>query len=862
MTSFLRRSGPGLLLVLLAYLLLVLPLPTLFRSLGAWLVLGMPGFVLAWGLYDDEALPARVFLGFSGAIALATLLLLALHALPGPLTAPVLLGSAAVLNLALLSWFGSGGSADRADQADQAKAHTTTRAAGWAELLLVLVLVLVAAGLRLVNLNASELQGDEARATLLAVGVLEGQPDVLLVHKKGPVEILLPAGPLVALGALNESVARLPFALAGVAVVLGAYAAALALFATEGRRVGVAAGLIAAAALTVDGFMVAFSRIVQYQSVLVLMQLGALYLCWRFFAGAERWVRDLVGAAVLASVALLAHYDGIYVLPALALLVLAGLWRRRWGLAGWLAGLGLPLATGLILTGSFYLPFARHERFARTAGYLFDRAGRGDETMLVFYNNLRPYFLLGSFYNTQFQMTWLGIALLAILLCWLPLYLRPRLLGWLLAAMLLAGALLAVYDPDRFMLGPEREDGNWALALFLPAALGLILSPATPMSVRVLTLWFGGAFLAHAFVIARPQTHFYTIDVPAALILGIGCARLAEWLRLNRLGLVRLPFAAAGLGLFALALPYMALVYVRQFPPYQLTFPQGRPDIYRASYDDQVPQRSGYFGFPHGSGWKTVGDLYRQGVLHGDYNSNEEELVTGWYTRGAFRCNSKPVYYFIARRPRDAQDVPLQEIAEDYRLYGYVLRGDEPVLDIYTRLPVDVPQVFRDDEHAAAFDRWPIRGFPTLRSLHETLPQFRLGTPWQQGLVLRGYDQDYAEIGPGERVTLSLYWQASQPIAPGYELRLEVLDQAGNLVGTARTHCGVHPLEKWHNNRLANRAFTFSHDPALPPGLYRLRATFVNPTSGEHIPLADGSPAFEFAELRLSGQPVARGTAR
>jgi 4-amino-4-deoxy-L-arabinose transferase-like glycosyltransferase len=848
-TTQLRRYWPVVALLLLASLLLApgLGLPTSLAGLAAWAVLGAPGFLLAWRLYDDEDALARVWLGLCGALALASLLLLALHALPGPLPAWLLVGSCLVLSLlVLLVPGGSDGKGERA---------TSDARLG---LLALAAILVVAAALRLPNLNASELQGDEARALLMAVGVLEGQAEVLLVHKKGPVEILLPAGPLVALGEVNEGAARLPFALAGIATTLGAYLVARRMFAAEGRALAATAGLIAAAIVAVDGFLIAFSRIVQYQSVLVLMSLAALYLCWRFYAGEGRWARDLICAAALASVGLLAHYDGIYVLPSLALLLLAGLWRRRWGPRGWALGLGLPLLTGLVLTGSFYLPFALHERFARTAGYLFDRAGQGDESALVFYNNLPAYYLLGSFYNTEFQMTWLGLALLACVLCWLPLYLRPRLLGWVLAGALLAGVLTMVYQGERFALGEERDDGNWALALFLPAALGLVLSPATPMALRTLVLWFGCAFLAHSFVIARPQTHFYTMDVPGALLIGLGCARLAAWLRAQRLGLARLPLAAAGLSLFALAVPYMHIVYVRQTPPYQLTFPEGRPDIYRARYKDQLPQASGYFGFPHGSGWKTVGDLYRQGLLHGDYNSNEEELVTGWYTRGAFRCNSKPVYYFIARRPRDAQEVPVQEIQEDYRLFGYVLRNNEQVLDIYTRLPVETPQVFRDEEHAQAFDSWTVSSFPTLRSLHETLPQFGLDAAWQQGLLLRGYDLDYAEIGPGQRATFSLYWQAAQPIAPGYELVVELVDEGGRLVGAARAHCGVHPIEKWHNNKLANRAFTISHDPALPPGRYTLRTALVNPQSGERIPLADGAAALAFAQLTMSPQPVAR----
>ncbi len=88
----------------------------------------------------------------------------------------------------------------------------------------VLVLLLLAGYFRLNGLGYSEFQGDEARAMLLAARVIEsGDLGTLLWHKKGPLEVLLPAAG-VKRGNLRESTARLPFALAGLGVVLAGYA--------------------------------------------------------------------------------------------------------------------------------------------------------------------------------------------------------------------------------------------------------------------------------------------------------------------------------------------------------------------------------------------------------------------------------------------------------------------------------------------------------------------------------------------------------------------------------------------------------------------------------------------------------------
>ena len=127
-----------------------------------------------------------------------------------------------------------------------------------------LAAVLVIGGvLRLGNLGYAEFHGDEARAVLRAAAVIQGYDDVLLLHKKGPAEILLPSATFALAGRVTETTARLPFALAGLTALVAVY--------LLGRRMfGPLAGWAAAMLLAVDGYAVAFSRIVQYQSIVIL----------------------------------------------------------------------------------------------------------------------------------------------------------------------------------------------------------------------------------------------------------------------------------------------------------------------------------------------------------------------------------------------------------------------------------------------------------------------------------------------------------------------------------------------------------------------------------------------------------------
>jgi hypothetical protein len=84
-----RLSATGYRLLPLAWVLahlLLLPLPPEWRNLGALVLLLLPGALLALLLFRHEADALLLaFLGLCGGLALWALLLLALHALPGPL---------------------------------------------------------------------------------------------------------------------------------------------------------------------------------------------------------------------------------------------------------------------------------------------------------------------------------------------------------------------------------------------------------------------------------------------------------------------------------------------------------------------------------------------------------------------------------------------------------------------------------------------------------------------------------------------------------------------------------------------------------------------------------------------------------
>jgi hypothetical protein len=214
-----------------------------------------------------------------------------------------------------------------------------------------------------------------------------------------------------------------------------------------------------------------------------------------------------------------------------------------------------------------------------------------------------------------------------------------------------------------------------------------------------------------SFFIDVPNTHYYTMDVPAALLIALALGQV--WQISHRVQITGVVLGRglllAGVCLVLLTLPYLFIVYVRQVPEYQRSFPAARPALYRASYGDGLPI-GGYFGFPHRDGWKVIGELYREEVLQGSYSSNQKERMTAWYTRGAPRCSPGPDYYFLARG--QSYVVP-----EGYALWGYVVVGNRRTMDIYSREPVATPHGYELDNYRRAFDTRVVPDFPLMGGL-------------------------------------------------------------------------------------------------------------------------------------------------
>lgn len=322
----------------------------------------------------------------------------------------------------------------------------------------ILGLMVTTAVFRFVNLGYSEFQGDESIVMQRAAAILLGDTNEFFLHQKGPMEILLPLGLWQLAGELTEFWARLPFAWASFLIVGAIYVLAKKWF---GPRVG----LLAALLLAIVGFAVAFGRIVQYQSLVMLWTTLALIQLTDYRENGRS--NHLFLASLFLAGGLLAHYDAVLIVPAAVWLVGQRLYRTK--VMPWRGLIGATVLGGVLL-GSFYLPFFTNPNFGRTGQYLLQ--GR-----------------LGGGADGSGLLSWSGTAV------------------WQMATF---------YNSTYFIFG---------LILLLLSGLSLLMRRQRGM---VAVLHFFAPLLFYLFIVADPRTHVYTFFPGGVILAAYGAVAIYE----------------------------------------------------------------------------------------------------------------------------------------------------------------------------------------------------------------------------------------------------------------------------------------------------------------------------------------------
>ncbi len=398
--------------VLVAHLLLIVPAspPAVAAAAAFVLLIAAPGLLLASLLMNDaqEPLPAAEWIsyGIGGGFGAGTLTVLLVGLLPGPLNRLLLLAACdgLLLVLFLLLW-----RQRRHHASSPAPLVGSTQHLRWAAL--GGLLVLLVAGTRLANLGYSQLQGDEATPIVRAEGFVQDHENAVFLQPRGPLDMMIPAGIMVLSGSRTELALRLPFALANATVTLAVWSLGAAL-------AGSPVGWLGALLYALDGYAVAFGRVMHYESVILLVTTAAVLALYRAVdrqrqRGSEASIGGYLRVtALLAATGLLSHYDGSLILLLGAYLLFV-LWREGMA-AGKLGRLLLaPTALALALTIPFYAAFVLNPNFADTLGRysqsLVEESGMLVNSLLYFAESTALYYGPLGFYFMAFTL-WLAAA--------------------------------------------------------------------------------------------------------------------------------------------------------------------------------------------------------------------------------------------------------------------------------------------------------------------------------------------------------------------------------------------------------------------------------------------------------------------
>ena len=832
---------------LLAHLLLIpAGLPLAVQGLAVFvLTVAVPGALLVeWLVGRSEAPPTaweQILYALAAGYGISVMTMLGLSFLPGPLARwQTFVGFDVIIMVLALGLFVT--TRRRTHAAPDtifpdADWFTVDSRWIWAG---ILTLLLVGGFFRFTNLDYSEYQGDEARAALRAAAILQGYDDVLLIHKKGPTEILLPTAVYSLSGNLTEQTARFPFAVANLAALF-------AVFLLGWRMFHPVAGWSAALFFALDGYFIGFSRIVQYQSIVFLVSILVVLILYRLVTHPKAIGRYLTLASILLATGLLSHYEAALAgLPAAFLLAVLVWQNRARGaqILGATVGAG---AVGVLMLAAFYVPFVRHPNFSATYTYLADRRMGGQFP----YNNLADFFLRTTVYSTSYYVLILIVLTVIALAIAYGRALGSR-LGGALGALLMGIMALTFMQPAWLIIG--GTDLTF-LAFALPIGVAIFL-PRMSIAERTLWLWFGVGMLLAIFFTEKPRTHVYTFFLPWLLLCGWAIAQL--WRAVHQ---VTNPRAAAVVGsvvgaIFILVAGNYAYWYFIQNETEVLrTWETWHPAGYLNFYDE--PDNKAIFGFPLANGWKVVGDLYEEGIISGDYETNEKEAwVPAWYTRGQFRCGRSADWYFEIDNlePWDSGD---QAQMEHFLRHGFAKWGvveinatDRMVIyqrtgaqsDMPTQEPADGLPRYKLDEFINTFDRNSQPFFPLTYPTVNNDIAYPLHINFGDRIWLEGYDLAYdAPLEPGDTMRLTLYWRAQEPIWDSWKVFNQVYFGDSPMIAQRDGYpvCDSRETWRWDPGELITDVYDIPINADAPDGLYPLYTGLYLEATGERLPVLD-----------------------
>lgn len=448
------------------------------------------------------------------------------------------------------------------------------------------LILILASILRLINLGYSDFQGDEIKALFLPEA---GQSisDFLLTQRKGPIQFLVTyLLKIIDPSYSHEFLIRLPFALAGILAVYFFYKFIRSEF---NERLAFYASFF----LATNGFFVAFSRIVQYQSFVILFMIMALYYFGLASKDKSYNYKGLYLGFVFWALSVLSHYDGVFIAPYVLYLLFR--WSKlqvfnfrevygKFTLTKPIKHLLLSGFIALVLVLIFYVPFVFNIDPGTKSywqGRLSGTGGKISSSRYLF-SVYQPIYVV-HIYTLLF--------------------------------------VFGFVESIRRFIGVEMLLSIFKAKFRVWATIVLLLVKDYFQKLVALNLWFLIPFIFMEALVNIPGTHIYTYLLPLFIYLGLGIL-LIEKLAYMLFRHISYVISFAGVSvIFAFIFLQSYVIFV----DHAVEYPWTSEKFFIWEFPEPTPVfHLSMFGFPYYRHWEEIGDFVENGEAYIPCPANKE----------------------------------------------------------------------------------------------------------------------------------------------------------------------------------------------------------------------------------------------
>jgi len=485
-------------------------------------------------------------------------------------------------------------------------------------LIALTILIIFGSVLRITNLGYSDYQGDEIKAFFNPAE--DGDYiQFLLDQRKGPNQFIV-TGFLKGItnNFDNYFLTRLPFALAGIVSIYIFYL-------ITKRITNERLSIIATIFFVTNGFLVAFSRIVQYQSFVILFGLLGIYL-YQIYRDKQQF-KFIYLSFVSFAISILFHYDGVFFGIPVFIYFLQDFLKAKKNTTNFKKSFylhtGGAVTSFLAILLTFYIPFILNIS-EKTLAYWGGRLS-GEVSSKI----SSSYYLFTVYQPIYAVHFYVLLSVIGLFLIFLPILQK----------------LFQKNLPKNFPI--------------LTIDQGML----------IVFIWTLIPFIFMEGLVSIPGTHIYTYLIPIFILMAYGIDFILtqlennEKILLQRIGIIGISL----LGIFLYLQSYEAFVdHSRGEYPWQdkkfLFFTMNRPTpMYHLSM----------FGFPYYRNWKEAGEFVNSTDKY--YTTNDRVTITRYYIK-LRKDGDKIGYYMFSKSPQTFSD----ELSNS-RVKKWVAKGNKPI---------------------------------------------------------------------------------------------------------------------------------------------------------------------------------------